>query len=273
MDLNEEEKMKKFIFSFIVVAMLFSTSNVFAVDYTEIERTDEYTKATKYFKEISVPATSVRSVGLPEYETHTVEMSKEDYENELANMDEGISPMSASSTSTSYYTLSILVAQNLNGVRNVQADINWDKKTPAAKLLQQYDILSVTYGVSGVPTGTYSTALEYTKSGTSHRTNVYSDATVPQGNANGLRDMPTDSVLSTSAKFAMPTGSIQTLRYYYNFYLRNIASGNKVCAVINHQTSFFAGPSLNVTPLASYATIIEGLTSHYETNFVCLLAD
>jgi len=57
--------MKKFIFSFIVVAMLFSTSNVFAVDYTEIERTDEYTKATKYFKEISVPATSVRSVGLP----------------------------------------------------------------------------------------------------------------------------------------------------------------------------------------------------------------
>ena len=35
--------MKKFIFSFIVVAILFSTSNVFAVDYTEIERTDEYT--------------------------------------------------------------------------------------------------------------------------------------------------------------------------------------------------------------------------------------
>lgn len=265
--------MKKFIFSFIVVAILFSTSNVFAVDYTEIERTDEYTKATKYFKEVSIPATSVRSVGLPEYETHTVEMSKEDYENELANMDEGISPMSASSTSTSYYTLSILVAQNLNGVRNVQADINWDKKTPAAKLLQQYDILSVTYGVSGVPTGTYSTALEYTKSGTSHRTNVYSDATVPQGNANGLQDVQTDSVLSTSAKFAMPTGSIQSLRYYYNFYLRNIASGNLVCAVINHQTSFFAGPSLYVTPLTSYAAIIEGLTDYYETNFVCLSAD
>jgi hypothetical protein len=188
---------------------------------------------------------------------HIVEVSKEEYDNEVTS---GISIMSSNSSTSSYKTITITLTQQSTGIYKVYTDCAWSKN-PANRSI---DIMAITYPLNAYPSaysakGTGKDVLTsktwYSYTGSTEPYNKFMSDRYNGGvPANFLQNVGTKV---SAAAFNIPNWLIMTNLYSeFNLTLSSLTAGSQVCMSYKHNEDWVES-NMNYAYL-----LVSGLSGH-----------